>query len=263
MSISINYATDLFELRTIEQLATHFKELIQGVLRDPSQSISTYSILTSSENHQILVEWNETQRDYPEDKTIHQLFEEQVERTPDSIAVVYEDQKLTYQELNEKANQLAHYLRKLGVGPDTLVAIAVERSLEMIIGLLGILKAGGAYVPLDPTYPQERLQFMLEDTKAPILLTQSSLKSGFKNYSGIVFALDYHWKLIKTESTTNLLSLNLPHHLAYVIYTSGSTGKPKGVMVGHRNLSHYLNYSKERMLKFQYLYKMVYNQIVE
>jgi non-ribosomal peptide synthetase component F len=135
-----------------------------------------YPLLTSIEENQLLIEWNDTKSSYPEDKLIHQLFEEQVIKTPNNVAVVYEDHELTYQQLNEKANQLAHYLRSLGVGPDTLVAIAVERSLEMIIGLLGILKAGGAYVPLDPSYPSERLQFMLEDTNASVLITQAHLK---------------------------------------------------------------------------------------
>ena len=161
-------------------MGAHFKELIEAIIRNPSQDIQTFLFLLQR-RHQLLIEWNDTKADYPEDKTIHQLFEEQVIKTPNNIAVVYEDQELTYQQLNERANQLAHYLRKLGVGPDTLVAIAVERSLEMIIGLLGILKAGGAYVPLDPTYPQERLQFMLEDN-APVLLTQSSLNLIFADY---------------------------------------------------------------------------------
>ena len=129
-------------------------------------------MLSEAEKHQVLVEWNETKRDYPKDKCIHQLFEEQVKRTPEAVAVVFEDQQLTYRELNSQANQLAHYLKKLGVGPETLVGICVERSLEMIVGLLGILKAGGAYVPLDPGYPKERLAFMLEDARVGVLLTQ-------------------------------------------------------------------------------------------
>ena len=191
---------------------------------------------------------------YPEDKTIHQLFEEQVTKTPHNVAVVYEDQELTYEQLNERANQLAHHLRSLGVGPDTLVAIAVERSLEMIIGLLGILKAGGAYVPLDPTYPQERLQFMLEDTNAPILITQTHLRESFKDYSGKILSLQVdsetkdlfieesssntnkaeseRWISPSPHSSENPSPVSTPHNLAYVIYTSGSTGKPKGVMIG-------------------------------
>ncbi|NBT86422.1 MAG: amino acid adenylation domain-containing protein, partial [Alphaproteobacteria bacterium] len=181
-----------------------------------------------------------TKVEYPENKTIHQLFEEQVEKTPNNIAVVYEDQELTYQQLNEKANQLAHYLRTLGVGPDILVAIAVERSLEMIIGLLGILKAGGAYVPLDPDYPEERLQFMLNDTNAPVLITQAHLKDKlrdtFTSYKGKTVVLDSMEETFHQQNTVNPLLITLPHHLAYVIYTSGSTGKPKGVMISHQGL---------------------------
>jgi non-ribosomal peptide synthetase component F len=209
-------------------------------------------LLTSQEKHQLLIEWNDTEADYPADKTVHQLFEEQVRKTPHNIAVVYEDQELNYEQLNEKANQLAYYLRAQGVGPDTLVAIAVERSLEMIIGLLAILKAGGAYVPLDPTYPEDRLQFMLEDTKAPLLITQAHLKERFKGYAGKTLSLQLDtesksllieeaplnelglssqvWTNLSTRDSQDLLSLSTPHNLAYVIYTSGSTGKPKGVM---------------------------------
>ena len=174
------------------------------------------------------------------------MFEEQVTLTPNNIAVVYEDHELTYKQLNEKANQLAHYLRGMGVGPDTLVAIAVERSLEMIIGLLGILKAGGAYLPLDPSYPQERLQFMLEDTKAPILLTQGSLKSVFETYPGTVLALDEDCQAFETCPITNPHSLTFPQHLAYVIYTSGSTGKPKGVMIQNYSFLNHMLWMKEK-----------------
>jgi len=181
-------------------------------------------------------------------KTVHQLFEEQAERTPNNIAVTFEDEDLTYQQLNQKANQLAHYLRTLGVRPDTLVAIAVERSLEMVIGLLGILKAGGVYVPLDPDYPQERLLFMLDDTQSPILITQSHLQEKLKEtlsaYTGKTVVLDQIGQILQQQETTPPVPLSSPHHLAYVIYTSGSTGKPKGVMVDHDNLAHYLSHSK-------------------
>ena len=191
------------------------------------------------------------------------MFEEQVTKSPNNIAVVYEDQELTYQQLNERANQLAHHLRSLGVKPDTLVAIAVERSLEMIIGLLGILKAGGAYVPLDPSYPEERLQFMLEDTKAPILITEAQLQETFRDYPGTTLNLHLRseakelfieewsfntensqtqrWISPCAESSQNLTSLTTPHNLAYVIYTSGSTGKPKGVMIDIVILNHYVD----------------------
>jgi len=235
MGINIDYATDLFDRETIERVAHHFKELLHYLVKNPYQLLHTYPLLSPPEQHQLLIEWNDTKAAYPEDKTIHQLFEKQVERTPNNVAVVFENQELTYQQLNEKSNQLAYHLRRLGIKPDTLVAIAVERSLEMIIGLLAILKAGGAYVPLDPSYPEERLQFMLQDTKAPILLTQSSLKDMFKNYSGAMFTLDGNDKILE-QPKTNLISITTPSHLAYVIYTSGSTGKPKGVMVRHQSV---------------------------
>jgi hypothetical protein len=200
----------------------------------------------------MLIEWNDTTTPYPDNKTIHQLFEEQVERTPDNVAVIYENQILTYKHLNEKANQLAHYLQSLGVGPDTLVAIAVERSLEMIIGLLGILKAGGAYVPLDPDYPEERLKFMLDDTRAKILITQrhlqKKLKALLRTYEGVVVVVDLmknpgHEHSLSKQRIENPLTTTLPHHLAYVIYTSGSTGRPKGVENSNYSLLNRLSWT--------------------
>jgi amino acid adenylation domain-containing protein len=185
----------------------------------------------------LLIEWNDTRLEYPKDKTVYELFEEQVKKTPESIAVIYGDEQLTYRVLNERANQVAHYLRGIGVVPDTPVAVAFERSVEMIIGLLGVLKAGGAYVPLDSSYPPERLQFMLDDTNTPVLLTQFSLKKMFKTYPHTILTLDEDWPTIQKHLTTNLSSITFPYNLAYIIYTSGSTGKPKGVMVEHKNLT--------------------------
>ena len=164
---SVEYRTDLFDQTTIERMIGHFQTLLEGIVANPEQRYQrTAAYSPTPRRHQLLVEWNDTETDYPKDKCIHELFEAQVERTPDAIAVVFEDQRLTYRELNQRANQLAHYLRKLGVGPEVLVGICVERSMEMIVGILGILKAGGAYVPLDPSYPDERLVFMLEDSRA-------------------------------------------------------------------------------------------------
>ncbi|MCF8494378.1 MAG: amino acid adenylation domain-containing protein, partial [Rickettsiaceae bacterium] len=222
----------------IKHLPKHLEILVKQILENPDQTIDTLSLLTEQEKHQLLIEWNDTKHEYLEahNKTITQLFEEQVERTPDNIAVVYEDQALTYNQLNEKANQLAHYLRSLGVGPDTLVAIAVERSLKMIIGLLGILKAGGAYVPLDPDYPEERIKFMLDDTGASIILTDTKVIDKLPATFAQCICLNEEWSNISTLSSANLVSVTLPHNLAYVIYTSGSTGNPKGVMVEHGSL---------------------------
>ncbi|MEH2114172.1 amino acid adenylation domain-containing protein [Nostoc sp.] len=202
----------------------------------PTQSIDNYSTLTEQEQHKILVEWNDTTVDYPQHLCIHQLFEEQVEKTPDSIAVVFNEEQLTYQELNHRANKIAHYLHSdsLGVGPEILVGICMERSLEMIVGLLGILKAGGAYVPLDPTYPQERLSFMLADSQVSVLLTQQKFAEEFAGSRAKVVCLDTDWESINQYSQENLASNVTAENLAYVIYTSGSTGTPKGVAVPHR-----------------------------
>lgn len=170
----------------------------------------------------------------------HQLFEAQAARTPDAVAILFGDERLTYQHLNAQANQLAHYLRSLGVGPDTLVAVSVERSIEMIVGLFGILKAGGAYVPLDPAYPKERLAAMLEDARAPVLLTERRLLESLPQTEARVICLDSDWKIIAHSSTENPISKITPENLAYVIYTSGSTGKPKGVLIEHRSLANYV-----------------------
>jgi len=193
-------------------------------------------MLTAKEREQLLVEWNETRREYPRERCIHELFEKQVELTPEAVAVVYEEQELSYRELNRRANQLAHYLRGLGVGPEVLVGICVERSLEMVVGLLGILKAGGAYVPLDPEYPQERLSFMLEDAEIRILLTQERLGVLLASRGVRVVRLDTEWEFIAREREINVESGVMGTNLAYLIYTSGSTGKPKGVMVCHANV---------------------------
>lgn len=203
---------------------------------NPETKLSGHRPLTEAERHKILNEWNNTTTEYPHDRCIHQLFEEQVERTPDAVALVFEDEQLTYQELNARANQLAHYLQGLGVGPEVLVGICVQRSLEMIVGLLGVLKAGGAYVPLDPTYPKDRLAFMLEDSSVPVLLTQTQLVELLPRNSARVVCLDGDIEKIASHSSDNPSSSVAPDNLAYVIYTSGSTGKPKGVLLAHRGL---------------------------
>jgi amino acid adenylation domain-containing protein len=233
---SWNYNTDLFDADTITRMSGHFQTLLEGIVEHPEQPIAQLPLLTAPERHQLLVEWNNTATEYPQDKCIHQLFEEQVERTPDAIAVVFEDKELTYRELNNKANQLAHYLQKLGINPDVLVGICVDRSLEMVVGLLGVLKAGGAYVPIDPAYPQERINYMLEDAQLGVLLTQNDLVKTLPDDPGRVICLDTDWQIIDRSSQENPVSQVLPSHLAYVIYTSGSTGKPKGVLVTHQGL---------------------------
>jgi len=201
-------------------------------------------MLTEVEQQQLLFEWNNTQADYPLDKCIHQLFEEQVERTPDNIAVVFEDQQLNYRELNARANQLAHYLQNLGVGPDVLVGICVERSLEMMVGLLGILKAGGGYLPIDPEYPTERLLYILQDAQVRVLLTQKHLIAGLPKHQSELVCLDTDWSFTTQAQESNPGCEVQPENLAYAIYTSGSTGEPKGVMIQHSsvvNLAHGLH----------------------
>ncbi|WP_292779568.1 non-ribosomal peptide synthetase [Nostoc sp. NMS9] len=230
------YNTDLFDASTIERMTGHFVTLLEGIITNPQQLISQFPLLTAVEQQQLLVEWNDTQVDYPSDKCIHQLFEEQVQRTPDALAVVFEDQQLTYHQLNCRANQLAHYLKSLGVGADVLVGICVERSIEMVVGLLGILKAGGAYVPLDPEYPTERLRFMLEDSQVPVLLTQQKLLDRLAQHQAQLVCLDTDWQLISQLNQDNLITEAQTNNLAYVIYTSGSTGQPKGVLIAHQGL---------------------------
>ena len=230
------YSTNLFDASTIERMTGHFVTLLEGIVANPQQKISQLPLLTEVEQQQLLVEWNDTQADYLQHKCIHQLFEEQVERIPDAVAVVFGNRQLTYFELNCRANQLAHYLKSLGVGADVLVGLYVERSLETIVGILGILKAGGAYVPLDPDYPQERLAYMLNDSQVSVLLTQEKLLTSLPEHGAHVLCLDKDWEDISTENKDNLVSGLTTDNLAYVIYTSGSTGQPKGTLVNHSNV---------------------------
>ncbi|MBG1243498.1 non-ribosomal peptide synthetase [Nostoc sp. NZL] len=232
---SWEYNTDVFDASTIERMTGHFQTLLAGIVANPKVPVSQLPLLTEIERYQLLYKWNDTQRDYPQDKCIHQLFEEQVERSPDAIAVVFEDQQLTYQELNQRANQLAHHLQKLGVGPEVLVGICVERSLEMVVGLLGILKAGGAYLPLDPDYPQQRLSFMLSDAKAKVLLTQQRLVERLTEHEAAVVCWDSDWQTFAQEDAENFARGVKSTNLAYVLYTSGSTGRPKAVAIEHRS----------------------------
>ncbi|MBP1599408.1 MAG: Glutamate-1-semialdehyde aminotransferase, partial [Acidobacteria bacterium] len=230
------YNTDLFDGTTIERMIGHFQTLLEAIAANPDAPISELSLLTETERHQLLIEWNDTTTDYPREACVHHLFEAQVEQTPDAVAVVFQDQQLTYRELNTQANQLAHYLRKHGVGPEVLVGICMERSLDMIVGLLGILKAGGAYVPLDADYPEERLLFMIQDTGMRLLLTQHRLAPIFSAATVEMFCLDTDCNKIAAESDQNPLSGARTENLAYVMYTSGSTGTPKGVEVLHRSI---------------------------
>ncbi|MEM7595095.1 MAG: amino acid adenylation domain-containing protein, partial [Cyanobacteria bacterium P01_A01_bin.83] len=237
----LEYNTDLFDATTMAQMVGHFQTLLEAIVTNPQERIAQLPMLTTTERHQLLVEWNDTATEYPQDKCIHQLFEEQVERTPDAVAAVFEDTQITYQELNHRANQLAHYLQSKGVAPDVLVGICVERSLEMIVGLLGILKAGGAYVPLAPAYPQERLWSVLSDSQASVLLTQQRLTERLPQNLAQVICIDSDLCAIAGQNKENLVSKVQSSNLAYIIYTSGSTGKPKGVQIEHRSVINLLN----------------------
>jgi len=228
------YNTDLFEPATIARLRQHFQTLLEGIVANSNARVADLPVLTALERQQVLIEWNNTQTDYPADQCIHQLFEAQVKQAPHAIAVRFAAQQFTYQELNQGSNQLAHYLRKLGVGPDSLVGLCIERSAVAVAGMLGILKAGAAYLPLDPTYPPERLHWMLTDAQVSVVLTQQRSAEPLAACGAKVICLEQEWSEIAQEREDNPVNLTTANHLAYVIYTSGSTGKPKGVAVPHR-----------------------------
>ncbi|AFW95760.1 non-ribosomal peptide synthase [Anabaena sp. 90] len=232
------YNTDLFQETTIQRMVGHWQTLLENIVANPEQRIRELTLLTATEQNQLLLQWNPPQVDILQNQCIHQLFELQVEKTPDAIAVVFKNKSLTYRELNQRANQLANYLQYLGVKPDVLVGISIKRSLEMIVGLLGILKAGGAYIPLDPDYPLERLEYIIEDTGLSILLTQEKFASKLTvNHTEInIVCLDANWQKINEYNQENPVSIIHLKNLAYIIYTSGSTGKPKGVAIAHQSL---------------------------
>jgi surfactin family lipopeptide synthetase C len=236
-----------FDDGTIRRMLGHLRTLLENFATNPQQKLSECSLLTQNEEQQLLFDWNDTQTEFSERLCVHQLFERQAERTPAALALMLEDESLTYQELNWRANQLARYLQRLGVEPEQLVCIALERSLEMVVGLLGILKAGAAYVPLDPAYPNERLSAMLEDARPKVLLTQERLLEKLPRSEACVVRIDSDWPRIAQESRENPDLETTAQNLAYVIYTSGSTGKPKGVMIEHRSL---VNYTESASLAY-------------
>jgi len=248
LSATIEYNTDLFRKETIRSLLRHFENVLQEITSKPDTSISRLQLLTDAERQKIVVDWNDTGREYPSGKWLHGLVEEQVEATPDALAVIFEEERLTYRELNGRANQLAYYLKSLGVKTNDLIGICAERSVEMVVGLLGILKAGAAYVPLDPSYPKGRLDFMLSDANIKLLLTQQSVIDSL-SISGRdtkTICLDAEWETIARESENNPQNRATPESLAYVIYTSGSTGQPKGTMNSHRGICNRLFWMQEQ-----------------
>ena len=243
----VEYSAELFDGSTIERLQQHFENLLTSITLHPDGRIANLPFMTSQERRQILVDWNATETAFPRDRCIQELFEEQARSLPRAVAVVFADREITYGELNGKANRLARYLRRQGVGPDVIVGLATERSVEMIVGLLAILKAGGAYMPLDPSYPHERLQFMIERANVKLILSQKHLLAGLPANTAKLIPLDDAAREINSEDDQNLARVSEPENLAYVMYTSGSTGQPKGVSVTHRNvvrLVKHTNYAK-------------------
>jgi amino acid adenylation domain-containing protein/non-ribosomal peptide synthase protein (TIGR01720 family) len=236
LTVSFEYLTDLFDAATISRMAGSFVTLLKSLTAEPSLPIARVPLLTAAEQRQ-LREWNAASAAFlPRDRCLHEMFQEQVERTPDQPALVAGAEQLTYLELNRRANQLAHHLRSLGVGPESLVGVLMERSPQMVVALLAILKAGGAYVPLDTAYPKKRISFMLEDAAVSVLLTQQHLSDQLPTITGEVIAVDTEWETISQRNVENPVNLNTPDNLAYVIYTSGSTGQPKGVAIEHHSV---------------------------
>ncbi|WP_144716282.1 condensation domain-containing protein [Flavobacterium anhuiense] len=237
IALDMVYCTDLFDKATIDSMLLHYQGLLSDIVGDIHQPIGSLRMLTAEEEHQLLDVFNDTTVGYPKDKTLMDLFEEQVQRTPDAVAVVYDGEELSYRELNERSNQLGRYLRDQGVQADTLVGICLERSLEMLVGILGILKSGAAYVPIDPDYPQDRISYMVGDAGMKQVLSSSSSHKVLEQYGDLsVVLLDTDLGRMSNYSTENLSVAVRPSDLAYVIYTSGSTGRPKGVMIEHNTV---------------------------
>jgi len=241
LTIDLDYNTGLMDESTVSRWLDCYETLLLSFASDPAQRISRLPILSERERRYLVDELNRTEAEYPSDMAVHQLFEAQVTRLPDKVALEFEEQSLTYRQLNEKANQLAHFLRRSGVQPGDLIGVYVERSIEMIVALLGAWKAGAAYVPLDPTFPRERLAFVFEDAAAPLLLTQAKLQPDLPASDRKILCIDRDWSLIARESTDNPNIAQDPSHAAYTIYTSGSTGRPKGVVVSHRSVVNLLH----------------------
>ncbi|MGH7930487.1 MAG: non-ribosomal peptide synthetase, partial [Candidatus Binatia bacterium] len=243
---SFSYPCALFEADTIRRMAKHFCTLLESIAGHPQRRMSALPLLSESELKQLLVEWNSTAREYPSHQCLHELFEAQVQRTPDSVAVIRGAGRLSYRELDKRSNQVAHYLRRRGVKPDVSVGLCLDGGTDLLVMILGILKAGGAYVPLDPDYPEARLRFMICDAQMPILITSAELARS-RNLSSIhaatdLLILDQDWVAIEREDSATLVNTADPENLAYVIYTSGSLGAPKAVMVSHRGVCNYLRW---------------------
>ncbi|MBN1481964.1 amino acid adenylation domain-containing protein [candidate division KSB1 bacterium] len=234
ISLEFEYNTDLFKPETIERMLQHIELLLQNMLMEPDQRVDDIKIIPENEEYRLLHEWNANDIEFPTDKCAHEVFEAHVLTHPDAVAAIYNEQQLTYSELNARANQLARHLRGQGIEPDQLVGISLQRSLDQAVAVLGVLKAGAAFVPIDPTYPEDRIAYMLEDSGISILLSQSEIKKHLPQHGATVFCLDTDWEQCAAFAETNLDLNILSSNLAYVIYTSGSTGKPKGTMLQHQ-----------------------------
>ena len=243
--VATEYDRELFEPATIERLIGHYGNILKGIVEEKGEAVSELSLLSDEEREQIVEEWNQTARQYPGEECLHELFAEQARQAPERIAVVSEVDQVSYRELNRRANQLGRYLQRLGVGPEVVVGLCLERSVEMVVGALGALKAGGAYLPLDAESPLERLGYMLEDAGVGVALTQRALEARLPVFWGQTVLLDEEWERIGEESDSEPESVVDAENLAYVIYTSGSTGRPKGVMVRHGGLANYLRWASE------------------
>jgi len=235
--VEYDFNADLFDASTVRRTLGHFQTLLQSIAADPGQRISHLPLLTEDERHQLLFEWNDTAAPFPHNVCIYQVFEDHVQRQPDALALVFQQQLLTYGELNRRANQLAHFLRNSGVGPEVPVGVYLERGPAAVTALLGIWKAGGAYVPLVPAYPRDRLAFLIADAEMPLVLTQEALRGDLPAGKTRSICIDADWNTIAQEPMVNPVPLAKTNNLAYIIYTSGSTGKPKGSLIEHRGLT--------------------------
>ncbi len=242
--LRVEFDTDLFDGTTIERMIGHYQTLLEGIAASPSSTLAELPLLTDSEQQRVLMEFNETEQPFPKGDLLHDFVARQAETTPDAIALVVGDRRVTYRELNSRANRVAHFLVKHGAGPDVLIGIYIERSVDMLVGILGILKSGSAYVPLDPNYPKERIRFILEDAKAPVVLTHKSIMRDLPDFGGQRICLDAEWGAIAQEPNSNPVTKTKPENLAYVLFTSGSTGRPKGVAIEHRSVATFVHWGR-------------------
>ncbi|RDV11083.1 amino acid adenylation domain-containing protein, partial [Pontibacter diazotrophicus] len=245
LTVEFGYKANLLSQETVARIKSHFAQVLEKFVRQPESALSQLEVMTAEERQQLASEFNAATVAYPQDKTLVDLFEEQVAKTPDAIAVLFEGEEFTYAELSSRSNQLAHYLQSKGVGEETLVPICIDKSPEMIVGLLGVMKAGGAYVPIDPGYPQERIQFMLQDTSATLVVSSSAFTDLLSGEERELVLLDTDWEQIAKESSNKPATDLQPDNLAYVIYTSGSTGRPKGVLVEHKGVVNLVSHQTE------------------